>query len=65
MTLSCMIIESPLGNIYTIANEQSLLLLDFSDSSELEKKIKKIEKLHNTKAEFGINPIINQVKMQL
>lgn len=60
-----MIIESPLGNIYTIANEQSLLLLDFSDSSELEKKIKKIEKLHNTKAEFGINPIINQVKMQL
>lgn len=36
------IISSPLGDIFLIASDTHLLLLDFSDSQELPKKIEKV-----------------------
>lgn len=44
MQLSSHIIPSPMGNLFAIAKDDALVLLDFSDSSELNKKKQAIEK---------------------
>jgi len=42
-------ISSPIGDIIAIANNEFLLLLEFSDSKELTNKIYKIERKYKTK----------------
>ena len=39
MPLSSAFINSPLGDLLAIANESHLLMLEFVDSKELEKKV--------------------------
>lgn len=63
MTLSSQAIQSPLGDIFLIASNTHLLLLDFSDSQELSKKIKKVIQRRNLIERK--NPILEQVEKEL
>ncbi len=67
MIISSMLIPSPLGDLYALAHEDSLLLLDFYDSCELQHKIWKIEKRYHTQreSEFNANAIITQLVLEL
>ena len=39
MQLSSTLISTPIGDLLAIANESHLLMLEFADSKELEKKV--------------------------
>ncbi len=59
------IIPSPLGDLIAIASDDHLLMLEFSDSWELDEKIKKIENLKKKSRESWENSIIRETEKQL
>lgn len=65
MTLSSIIITSPLGDIYAIASDEYLLMTEFADNAELSEKIRKIEKRYNTNIKSQGNLILSQVALEL
>ena len=48
MQLFSSIISSPIGNLFAIAKDGALILLDFYDSHELEAKKRNIQKLFDS-----------------
>ncbi len=65
MSLSSSIIHSPLGDLFAISNETSLLFLDFADSREQIAKIQKIEAKYEQKILSQKNQILTQTEKEL
>ena len=65
MQLYHSIIPSPIWDIYAVANNDFLLLLEFGNSGELESKTHKIEKRYHTKISTWTNPILEKTKQEL
>lgn len=59
------IIPSPIGDLTALASNETLLLLEFTDSEELPTKIKKIESYYNTKKQTIKNLILEKVETEL
>lgn len=58
-------IETPLGPLLALADEQELYLLDFADHKGLEKEILAVRRSTDSVVIPGENPIIQQVKKEL
>ena len=58
-------IVSPLGDLYALADDAYLLMLEFADSKELSSKKEKIQKLSGRTINDGMNPILTQTKIEL
>ena len=58
-------ILSPLGDLYALADDTYLLMLEFVDSKELSSKKEKVQKLSARIVHDGINPILTQTKIEL
>lgn len=65
MSLSSSIIHSPLGDLFAISDESSLLFLDFADSRELIAKIRKIKEKYGEKIISQKNHILTQTEKEL
>ncbi len=65
MQLYHSIIHSPVGDLYAVADNNSLLLLEFGNSGELEIKTNKIEKRYQSKVTIGTNSILTKTWEQL
>lgn len=65
MSLYSYIIPSPLWEFIAVANDDSLILLEFHDSSEYVNKIQKIEKQFNDKISNNKNLILEKVEQEL
>ena len=65
MSLSSSIIHSPLGDLFAISNETSLLFLDLADSREQIAKIQKIEAKYEQKILSQKNQILTQTEKEL
>ena len=65
MQLSSAFINSPLGDLYALADDTHLLMLEFVDSKELSSKKEKVQKLSARIVHDGINPILTQTKIEL
>ncbi len=63
MNLYSQKISSPLGDLFALANDTSLLFLDFSDSIELSKKVEKIKQWEKILEEK--NKILEHVEKEL
>lgn len=62
MSLSTAIIPSPLGDLFAIASDAQLIMLEFADSKGREKKIQKIGSANITQWE---NAILEQTRSEL
>ncbi|MBX9808848.1 methylated-DNA--[protein]-cysteine S-methyltransferase [Candidatus Gracilibacteria bacterium] len=65
MQLYHSIIASPIGDLYAVADNNFLLLLEFGNSGELENKTNKIEKKYQTRISAGINHILEKTTQEL
>ena len=65
MQLFSSIISSPIGNLFAIAKDGALILLDFYDSHELEAKKRNIQKLFDSTLREWDNPILAQTRKEL
>jgi O-6-methylguanine DNA methyltransferase len=65
MQLYHCIIPSPIWDLYAVADNDCLLLLEFGNSEELKNKTDKIERKYQTKLITGTNPILEKTKEQL
>lgn len=65
MSLFHITLHSPVWDIDAMATDTALVLLEFSDSQELEKKIKWIEKRYDTQIQEGKNDILIKAGQEL
>lgn len=65
MSLFSSIIHSPLGDLFAISNETSLLFLDFADSREKITKIEKIKEKYEEQILSQKNHILTQTAKEL
>ncbi|MDD2693593.1 MAG: methylated-DNA--[protein]-cysteine S-methyltransferase [Candidatus Gracilibacteria bacterium] len=65
MQLFSQTIPSPIGNLFAIAKDDALILLDFCDSHELEEKKRNIQKSFSSTIQEGENLILTQTKKEL
>ena len=64
-TLQAKIIETPVGGLFTIADDEYLYMLDFSDLKNIDKKIEKLVKTNKVNIKIGESKIIEQVESEL
>lgn len=58
-------IETPLGLVVAMADDQSLYFLEFVERDRLEKKVEEFRKKINASIKAGTNPIIKLVESEL
>lgn len=63
--LKSILIQTPLGPMTAIADEQALYLLEFSDQPGLDRAIKKLEKINKTTVVAGKNSILDLITKEL
>lgn len=65
MSLFSCFISSPIGDVFALANNTSLLYLDFADSSEQVSKMEKIKTRYQASIISEKNTILNQARKEL
>jgi AraC family transcriptional regulator of adaptative response/methylated-DNA-[protein]-cysteine methyltransferase len=58
-------LSSPLGELTAVADETHLLLLEFGDSRELQRKIQSLEKRYEIRSADEMNAVLQKTKEQL